>query len=59
MIALKNDPVWTALSRFGRPWPPFDYDSGMGIADIDRETAETLGLLANPSNPTIKISTEP
>ena len=23
--ALKNDPVWSAISRFGNPWPPFDF----------------------------------
>lgn len=45
MVALKSDPVWTNLSRFGRPYPPFDYGSGMGVEDIDREEAEELGLL--------------
>lgn len=45
MIALKSDPVWTNLSRFGRPYPPFDYGSGMGVEDIDREEAVELGLL--------------
>lgn len=46
MIALKNDPVWTRLSRFGRPWPPFDFGSGMGIEDIGRDEAEQLGLIS-------------
>lgn len=45
MVALKSDPVWTNLSRFGRPYPPFDYGSGMGVEDIDREEAVELGLL--------------
>lgn len=45
MVALKSDPVWTNLSRFGRPYPPFDYGSGMGVEDIDREEAIELGLL--------------
>lgn len=45
MVALKSDPVWTNLSRFGRPFPPFDYGSGMGVEDIDREEAVELGLL--------------
>ena len=44
MVALKSDPVWTNLSRFGRPYPPFDYGSGMGVEDIDREEAVELGL---------------
>lgn len=45
MVALKSDPVWTNLSRFGRPYPPFDYGSGMGVEDIDRGEAIELGLL--------------
>jgi len=47
MIALKNSPVWTSLSRFGLPYPPFDYGSGMGVADVDRDTAERLGLITS------------
>lgn len=46
MIALKADPVWIRISRFGQPWPPFDYNSGMGFAEIDRDEAEELGLIA-------------
>lgn len=45
-IALKSSPIWRALSRFDRPFPPFDFQSGMGVEDVDRETAEALGLLA-------------
>jgi hypothetical protein len=45
MIALKTDPVWAKLSRFGTPWPPFDYGSGMGLIDISRKEAEELGLI--------------
>lgn len=45
MIALKPDPIWTKISRFGRPWPPFDFGSGMGLEEIDREEAESLGLI--------------
>lgn len=45
MIALKTDPIWSAISRFGTPWPPFDFGSGMGVEDVDREEAERLGLL--------------
>jgi hypothetical protein len=47
MIALKGDPIWEKISRFGTPWPPFDFNSGMDIDDIDREEAEEIGLL-NP-----------
>lgn len=45
MVALKNDPIWSAISRFGRPWPPFDFGSGIGVQDVDREEAEALGLI--------------
>ncbi len=45
MIALKASPVWAAISRFDRPWPPFDFNSGMGLLDISREESERLGLL--------------
>lgn len=45
MVALKSDSVWTNLSRFGRPYPPFDYGSGMGVEDVDREEAIELALL--------------
>lgn len=45
MIALKNDGIWVRISRFGRPWEPFDYGSGMGREDIDRFEAEDFGLI--------------
>lgn len=45
MIALKTSPVWMSLSRFGVPWPPFDFGSGMGVRDISRKEAESLGLI--------------
>lgn len=45
MIALKNDPIWRAISRFGTPYPPFDFGSGMDVVDVDRDTAIEAGLL--------------
>jgi hypothetical protein len=45
MIALKNDPIWTRISRFGTPYPPFDFNSGMDVDDIDRDEAIDLGLI--------------
>ncbi len=45
MIALKNDPIWEAISRFGTPYPPFDYNSGMDVRDVDRAEAMALGLI--------------
>ena len=52
MIALKTDPIWTKISRFGTPWPPFDFGSGMGINDISRDEAEQLGLI-EPGAPVV------
>lgn len=51
MIALKNDPVWMKLSRFGTPYPPFDFGSGMGLRDVSREEAEALGLIKPGQRP--------
>lgn len=45
MVALKNSPVWSNLSRFGTPYPPFDYGSGRGLRDIPRKEAESLHLI--------------
>lgn len=45
MIALKSSDVWKNLSRFDRPYPPFDFGSGMGVEDVDRDEAIKLGLL--------------
>lgn len=45
MIALKNDGIWERISRFGHPYPPFDFNSGMGVEDVTREEAMELGLI--------------
>lgn len=45
MVAMKSDSVWENLSRFGRAYPPFDFGSGMGVEDVDRDDAIELGLL--------------
>jgi hypothetical protein len=45
MVARKDSPIWVALSRFGQPYPPFDFNSGMDIRDVDRETAVELGVI--------------
>lgn len=51
MVALKNDPVWVGISRFGVPWPPFDFGSGMGVRDIGWDEAVELGLLKDDDPP--------
>ena len=45
MIALKDDSIWRDISRFRRPWPPFDFGSGKGVEHVSREDAESLGVL--------------
>lgn len=45
LVALKTDPVWAKLSRFGSPWPPFDFGSTRDLRDVSRDEAESLGLL--------------
>ena len=45
MIALKDDPVWTRLSIFGEPFPPFDWGSGMGVMDVSKKEAIELGII--------------
>lgn len=51
LIALRTDPVWAGISRFGTPWPPFDFNSGVGLADVSRAEAETLGLIQPGQTP--------
>lgn len=55
MVALKTSPIWSALSRFGRPHPPFDYGSGMGLEDVDRDEAEDLQLLPKDQPPAERL----
>ena len=45
MIARKDSPVWKKLSRFGLPYAPFDFNSGMGLRDVRRTEAEALGVI--------------
>lgn len=45
MIALRNSPIWTAISRFNVPYPPFDYGSHMRTRLIARKKAMELGLI--------------
>lgn len=45
MIALRNTNVWTKLSRFDLPYPPFDFNSGMGTRLVTRATAMNYGLI--------------
>ena len=51
MVALKDDPVWVRISRFGHPYPPFDFNSGMGVEDVSRDEAVELGLITDDYRP--------
>jgi hypothetical protein len=45
MIALKTDPIWIAINRFGVPYAPFDFNSGMGVMDVSRRACLALGII--------------
>lgn len=45
MIALKDDPIWTAMSDFGFPFPPFTKESSGRVRDVTREEAMKFGLI--------------
>lgn len=47
MIALKTSPIWAAISRFGLPYPPFDYGSHMRVRSVSPQEAQAAGLLAS------------
>lgn len=46
MVAPILDPIWTRISRFGLPYPPFDYNSGMGLRPISAKDAVELGVMS-------------
>ena len=58
MAALKGDAIWAAISRFGNPYPPFDYNSGMGLRDLSRKDAIALGVI-DAADPPPKVEPIP
>lgn len=48
-LARKDSAVWTRISRFGVPYPPFDFNSGMRVRDVSRRRAVAAGVL-NPGD---------
>lgn len=48
-IAMFHSPIWVAISAFGEPFPPFDYNSGMGVRDVFAYELDNLGW--NPAQP--------
>ena len=47
LIALRNDPVWLAISAFEYPFSPFDVRSSMSTRNLDRKTSLSLGLIVS------------
>ncbi|HEU0123991.1 MAG TPA: hypothetical protein VFQ91_25895 [Bryobacteraceae bacterium] len=45
MVARKDSPIWLEISDFGQPYPPFKFNSGMDVQDVDREEAIALGVI--------------
>jgi len=45
-VARKNDPIWSEISRFKNPYPPFDYASGMRVRDVERRRAIALRVIS-------------
>jgi hypothetical protein len=45
MVALKGSDVWTCISDFGLPFPPYARRSGMWVRDVSRTEAMQLGLI--------------
>lgn len=63
MIARKDAPIWTAISEFGRNYPPYDYNSGMVRESVSRTVAERLGVIkrstvVKPKQPNLNDSVE-
>lgn len=46
-----SDPIDAKISRFGVPYPPFDFGSGMGVEDVSREDAIALGVIKEDYTP--------
>lgn len=53
-VALTTSPIWRALSRFGNPYPPFDYNSSMWTEPVDLDEAMTLGLITPDNEEAVK-----
>lgn len=45
LVARKDDPVWASISRFGNPYPPFDFNSGLDVREVDYPEAVALGVM--------------
>ncbi len=52
-VALRGDRIWRhpAVNRFGRPWPPFDYNSGMRLRGVKASQAREKNVLKGRAFP--------
>lgn len=69
MVALSNSPAWAMISRFGQPYPPFDYNSGMRIKPVSlddcidkyhlitEDDADTLAAIEQDQMPALNDGT--
>lgn len=51
MVALVDCAIWSGISRWHDPYPPFDYNSGMDVEPVDYDEAVELGLLEEEKEP--------
>lgn len=58
-VALIDHDIWRALSRFGTPYPPFDFGSGMGVLPVRRDEAEALGIFEDLTENEIREALTP
>ena len=47
-VALIDSPIWEEISRFGVPYPPFDFGSQMRVKAVPYEECVKLGLFDEP-----------
>ena len=45
LCALKISRIWSLISRFGTPYPPFDFNSHMRLKSLTRQECTALGIL--------------
>lgn len=45
MIALTMDPIWTKMSIFQMPYPPFDFQCCFGVLEVSRKDCIKMGLI--------------
>lgn len=58
MVALVSCEIWSRLSVFGLPYPPFDYDSGMDVIGVPFSECEKLGLMTEAAMPQMRAARE-